>query len=387
MSVDVQYEWMAGTLASDAAQVDRRARGNDNAVVWLPAVILLIVLAGALLWYPLLRAIAPNPITYKHGWIVYWQQATVALMSLGLICLLAGRIATRFSGSWLAGWYAGICPLVWLGVFSPLRFAMNDPQWLGMVPELLGFYVYMQRRTSVSRLCGAAVLFALAVFTKESLVVAPVAVGLDMALMRDWRRLGIFVGSGLLVAGVLLAVTVAVDGHFLLNHVTWARTVSYEAAQHTVMTYTLFFPTAILVGGIWCAEHIGSERNRLLVLGWVVANALGIGLSFGNGVANNIMFEALLFDAIVVAVACQTFLMRDERRRCGMLLMLNAVWPVVLLPAALTDGPHEWDMLGRVTVAFSADVNEGAQTTYYAPMRTQSLTALAPSGIAREACV
>jgi hypothetical protein len=401
MSVDVQYEWIAGTLASDAVQVERRTQRHDNAVVWVPAVVLVTVLAVALLWYPLLRATGPDSITYNEGWNVYWQQATAAglplyqapagltiahypplayhlvrflgavadinlagrmaaLVPLGLVCLLAGMIGARFSGSRLAGWYAGICPLVWLGVFSPIRFAANDPQWLGMVLELLGFCVFLRRGTSVSGVCGAAVLFALGVFTKDSLIAAPVAVGLRMALMRDWRRLGVFIGAGVAVSGILLAVTVIVAGHFLLDQVPHARVVSYEAVQHTIMTYALLFPPAILVGGIWSARHIGSDRYGLLAFGWVVANALGVGLSFGHGVANNILFEALVFDAIVVAVACQGFLEGHERRRCAFLLMLNAVWPVVLLPAALTDGPHEWEMLGRARVALRAGADVGA---------------------------
>lgn len=409
MSVDVQYDWIADTLASDAVQVDWRVRRHDNAVVWVPAVILLGVLAVALLWYPLLRAMSPASITDNEGWNVYWQRAAslgeklyeappgltianypplsfhligflgglagdinlvgraVALVSLGLVCLLTGTIAARFSGSRLAGWYAGLCPLVWLGVFSPIRFAMNDPQWLGMVPEVLGLYVYLRMPSSVSGLCGAAVLFAMAVFTKDNLIAVPVAVGLHMALLHDWRRLGTFACAGVVASGVLLAATVAVDGPFFLDHLLHARAVSYEAAQHTIMTYAIFFPPAILVGAIWCAQHIRTERYQLLALGWVVANTLGIGLSFGHGVANNIMFEALVFDAIVVAVACQTFLVRHERRRSGMLLMLNAVWPVVLLPAALTDGPHEWEMLGRAKLA------------YVTVPREHDFTVLAPS--------
>jgi hypothetical protein len=47
--------------------------------------------------------------------------------------------------------------------------------------------------------------------------------------------------------------------------------------------------------------------------------------------------------------------------------MLNAVWPVVLLPAALTDGPHEWEMLGRATLA------------YVTVPREHDFTVLAPS--------
>jgi hypothetical protein len=385
MSVGVQYDWIAETLASDAIQADRRVRRHDNAVVWVPAVILLGVLAVALLWYPLLRPMSPTSIAYNEGWQTLSEAPSgltianyplllfhligflgglagdisfvgraVALVSLALVCLLTGMIAARFSGSRLAGWYAGLCPLVWLGVFSPLRFAVNDPQWLGMVPEFLGLYLYLRKPSSVSGLCGAAALCALAVFTNDNLIAVPVAVGLHLVLLRDWRRLGIFAGAGVVASGVLLAATVAVDGPFFPDHVLHARAESYEAAQHTIMTYAMFFPAAILVGGIWCVQHIRTDRYRLLALCWMVANALGVGVSFGHGVANNMMFEALVFDAIVVAVACQAFLARHERRRSGMLLVLNAVWPVVLLPAALTDGPHEWEMLGGAKLAFSA---------------------------------
>jgi hypothetical protein len=376
MSGQVQYGLFVASFATEPKAVRR----SENSEIWAPAIALLIILAVMLLWTPLLRAPALAAITYNEGWHVYLRGATAAgqalyrsatglsianypvgrltaLPSLGLACLLAGAIATRFSGSRAAGWYGGLCPLVWLGVFTPIRFAMNDPQWFGMVPGLLGFYLCLRWPARAAAVAGSAMLFALAVFTTDSLIAVPVAVGLNMVFARDWRRLAVFAASCVAASAMLLAAAIAIDGHFLFEQVLRAQAVNYAGAQHMMMAYALFFPPAIIVGLAWCARNIRTPQFRLLALGWAAANAVGIALSFGNGVADSILFEALIFDAMVVAVACQALLEQRERRRGAYLLMLNAIWPVVLLPAALTSGPHEWEMLPRANLALVEEVD------------------------------
>jgi hypothetical protein len=164
----------------------------------------------------------------------------------------------------------------------------------------------------------------------------------------------VFVAAGIGASGVLLGATLGVGDGVLADHGLHAWAFDYEGGQRVIMTYGLFFPPAIMVGAMWSARSIGMPGYRLLALGWIVANVAGIGLSFGHGVANTILFEALVMDSIVVAVACQTLLEQRELRRSAFLLMLCAVWPVVLLPAALSDGPHEWEMLPRASLALQA---------------------------------
>ncbi|HBK07674.1 MAG TPA: hypothetical protein DDZ81_17780, partial [Acetobacteraceae bacterium] len=339
----VHYETAAALPPSGSVALHARRRGD--AVVWAPALASLVALAAVLLWFPLLRATQPAAIAYNEGWNTYWQQAVasghllygsppgwtienypplsfhligflgglfgdtnmagrgVSLVSLALVCVLAGGITERFSGSRLAGWYAALCPLVWVGVFSANRIAMNDPQFLGMVFELSGFYVYLRRPTAIPALAGSALLFALAVFTKHNLIAGPIAVAAHMLLTRDWRGFAVWAGAGIVVAAAGLAATMAFDGRFFLEHLLSARAADYATGLDINRGYARLFAPAIVMGGLWSARHLASGPCRLLALAWIAATALGVILVFGHGVDKNILFEAMVFNGIVVAVA------------------------------------------------------------------------------------
>jgi len=365
----------------------------------MPVLVLLVVLATLLMWFPLLRATMPVEIAYNEGWNTYWQDAAaagqrlygtppgptienypplsfhligllgriigdtnvagraVALLSLGLVCGLAGRIATQVSGSRFAGWYAGLCLLVWFGAFAPDRIAMNDPQLLGMVPELLGFFIYARWSQSVVALCLSAVLFALAVFTKQNLIACPIAVGVDMLLARHWKGLCIWVAVGLATAGLLLAAAVGVDGGFFLDHLLRSRAADYAHGWGTDIGYVVLFAPAVVLCACWVTGVMGTNRSRLLAIGWIVASGCGMAFAFGHGVATNILFEAMVFSAIIVPIGYWDLLGGVAPWRpavCASLLILSAAWIPALVPSMLVDGFHKrWD-LPHMTKAFES---------------------------------
>jgi hypothetical protein len=397
MSAEIRQKWDASVVdLADAGRLGT-GRGRDW-VVWGPWLTLLLVVIGLLLWFPLVRAAATPAIAYNEGWNLYWQEAaasgsglyraapeftienypplsfhligllgvaigdtnlagrTVSLVSLGLVCLLTGMIAARFTGSRASGWYAGLCPLIWVGILAPDRVAMNDPQWLGMVPELLGFTLYARWPSSIPALCGSALLFALAVFTKDNLIAVPIAVGVNLAVSRDWKGFCVWAGTGLVVAGALLAATVGIDGGFFLDHLLRARAMDLRAGGAKTLLYCGFFAPILVIIAIWGWRQAHSTEGRLLALGWAVAHGVGVALGFGHGVAINIMFEAMMFDAIAMPVAFQAFLNKAGGRsrfsRVG-LLVICAAWPVVLMPGLLTDGLHAWKALPRTETDFA----------------------------------
>ncbi|HEY4173626.1 MAG TPA: hypothetical protein VGM42_11420 [Rhodopila sp.] len=381
--------------------VDRRSVAAD-APIWTPPLVSLAVLAALLLWFPLLRATTPSAIAYNEGWNTYWQQAAadgqqlygappgltienypplsfhligwlghvtgdtnvagrvVALLSLGLVCTLAGRITTRISGSRFAGWYAGLYPLVWLGVYAPDRIAMNDPQFLGMVPELLGFSIYARWPRSAPALSGSAVLFALAVFTKQNLIAYPAAVGIDMLLARDWKSLCVWTTIGLVAAGLLFGASIWIDGGFFLDHLLRSRAAAYGTGRNTDLGYFLVSAPAIFVSASWVIGLVDIHRSRLLAAGWAVSTGVGMILAFGHGVAYNILFEAMVLNAILVPTACQELIGGAGPRGrmiCVCLLMLNVIWMPALIPGGLTNGFHAWEGLPRAKMAFTSEVD------------------------------
>jgi hypothetical protein len=282
----------------------------------------------------------------------------VSLVSLALVCLLTGGIAQRFSGSRWAGWYAGLCPLVWIGVFAANRIAMNDPQFPGMVFELAGFYIYVCRPAATAALTGSAALFALAVFTKHNLIAAPAAVAAQMLLSRDWRGFALWAGTGTALAAAGVAATMAFDGRFFLAHLLSARAADYATGLNYNIAYGLAFAPAIAVGALWSVRHLVPGPNRVLALAWIVANVVGAVLLFGHGVDKNILFEALMFDAIVVAVAARTRLTDSDRPAVpAVILATIASWPVIMVPALAFQSPRDLAALPRIEADFAAGID------------------------------
>ncbi len=391
----LQPEPAAAMLSAVAVVPDVRRPGNARA--WVPAIALQAILAGVLLWFPLVRAARPAAFAYNEGWNTYWQQAAaagqllygsppgwtiqnypplsfhligalgaafgntnmagrgVSLVSLALVCLLTGGIAQRFSGSRWAGWYAGLCPLVWIGVFSANRIAMNDPQFLGMVFELAGFYIYVRRPAATWALTGSAALFALAIFTKHNLIAAPAAVAGQMLLSRDWRGLALWGGTGAALAVAGLAATMAFDGRFFLAHLLSPRAADYVTGLNFNLLYGRLFAPAIVVGVLWSVRHLVPGPERALSLAWIAAALLGAVLLFGHGVDKNILFEALVFDAIVVAAAMRTQLDSSDRPAIpAVILVAIASWPVIMVPALAFQGPRDLAALPRIEADFAA---------------------------------
>ena len=311
-----------------------RARG-DATSTWLPALLLLGALAVLLLWFPVLRATVGFEIDYSEGWNVYWQQKAaagvplygappvytianypplsfhligllgrlfgntlltgrvVAMASLLLISAVAAAIVINVTASRCAGWYAALCLPVWLYVFAPERIGMDDPQLLGMFLELMGFCIWVRGPGRPWHVLASALIFALAVFTKDTLIALPAAVATWLIVCRDWRRLALWIGAGAVASGILGAVTMRVDGRFLLDDLLRPRAWAYLPGLGDDVLYLLMFLLSFGFAAAWSIGLTGSPRRLLLALGWLYTHLLGFVLAFGNGVGLNIQFESL----------------------------------------------------------------------------------------------
>ena len=392
-----------------ASAVERSRFGHDDQAVpaaasacWLAAVAALGGLVLAVLWFPLLRATAAPAIAYNEGWNTYWQNTAasgaglfvappdltienypplsfhligwlggltgdanmtgraVALLSLLGVCVLAGMIVHRVSGLWVAGVYAALCPLAWIGMFSPDRIAMNDPQWLGMIIEMLGFYIAVR---CPDRLAACAALFALAVFTKQNLVAFPLAVGAAMLVDRRGKALLVWASVGLSMAGLLFGLAVLMDGGFFLDHLLRPRSADFATGCDTVIGYCILFGPVLVLATILCWRQQTDPRRRLLALAWITANALGMVLAFGHGVAKNILFEAMIANAIITPLACLDLFgghpaFGSAKPGGVLMLLLVAVLPAMLVPGTLIYGFQAAKGLTRAAADFDAGVSQ-----------------------------
>ncbi len=136
---------------------------------------------------------------------------------LGLIAVVS-RIARIYTSSRLCEWIAGIA----VGV-SPLMIfwgVVGQTDVLAVFFAAAAFHQFARHDVlGKPTLWRAGLLAALALFTKQTMVAAPAAMVLTLAV-RDWKRaLRFALALGLPVAGAVWALNAAMDGRFLQNTV------------------------------------------------------------------------------------------------------------------------------------------------------------------------
>ena len=119
-----------------------------------------------------------------------WISFLAYLAIGGLIALMVERLGR----SWRYAAYAGLCWLIWIPAFDVGRVGLNDPHLLGLAFSLAGLYCYVRDPESTRWLCISAAVFAVSLFTKQSLISFPAAVAIQLALTSR-KRLAIWLGT------------------------------------------------------------------------------------------------------------------------------------------------------------------------------------------------
>jgi hypothetical protein len=220
---------------------------------WIASVTVAGICAIAMAWFPLLTITALPSVNYDEGWNAYRQWMAlqgqplygsppglwttnypflsfhiVALLSgakahmvlagrvlcfasLVAVSVLAGLMVRKETGARAAALYAGLCLFAWLGAFNGQGRAMDDPEMLSAACAMLGLYAYVSGR----RFLGlASVAFACSLFIKHDFIGFPLSVALHLAVTRQWRGLAVFVAAGVVVCGLLLALSYHLDGPY-----------------------------------------------------------------------------------------------------------------------------------------------------------------------------
>ena len=146
----------------------------------------------------------------------------LSLLAYLAIAGFASLIVHRLTNSRRLAAYAGLCWLIWQCAFDPGRVGFNDMHLLGVALSLAGLYCFVCHPERTRWLCASAVLFALSLFTKQSPVVFPAAVALQL-LQAPRKRLTIWLATAVAACSILLLLTLAVDGRFFLAHLMLPR--------------------------------------------------------------------------------------------------------------------------------------------------------------------
>jgi hypothetical protein len=156
------------------------------------------------------------------------------------------------------------------------------------------------------------VAFALGLFTKQSLLAFPAAVGLHL-LMTSRRRLFTWAVAGVAAGAVLLALSFASGGAHFFAHQGLPRIYSYAFFLSNVVWYLLMFQTAIVISLAWCFRNRLGGPAMLLVWAFAAAHLLAFFFSGGAGADFNHMFDPIVALAMIGGVALPYAVRASER--------------------------------------------------------------------------
>lgn len=233
----------------------------------------------------------------------------LALLSLLVVAGAIGNIAASLTGAASRGWLAALLALGWFAVRFPHYVAMNDPQMFGHALQYLGLAVLVRHGHARTALIGSMLLLLLGGLVKHVLLPVPFAVAIWLFLERRRDFLVWVVGASAAVALALVAMALLygapVFEGILLHERAMRLHLFAMALQNWFVSLTPLFAgaTALLVLG----PH--ASRERLMLLTAAFATLVAIGVSFGEGVTYNAVFD-LTFVAVILCTSVFDRLMR-----------------------------------------------------------------------------
>jgi hypothetical protein len=240
-------------------------------------------------------------------------------------------IVHHLGNPWRLGAYGGLCWLIWLCAFDVGRVGYNDPHVLGVAVSTAGLYCFVRRPESSRWLCASAVLFAVSLFIKQSLVAFPAAVALQL-LFVSRKSLAIWLSTAVAACAILLTLTLTVDGRYFFNHLMIPRMYYPADIVNSLSVYLYFIQAAFVVACIWILRNWKFGPSRVLVSAFAVAHVVATAFLGGAGAGLNHLYESLVATAMIAALAIPAAerIVRDSRFPHAFLVIL------LILPFFLT---------------------------------------------------
>lgn len=344
-----------------------------------------LLLAGEPLYQPLeLYRFVAAPYPPVHPLLVgladlvsgphlFWSARLVSLVAAVGAAVFAGLTARQAGGSWAGAALAAALllaapPLILWGTrVKPDALALF---WtaLGLWLASLAFTTDNDRQLSTDNvgrsrggagrwsLAGAALAFALALFTKQTAAAAPLAVGLALlsADVQDWRggaragylrRLPVRQRTllfGLTYLGLVGVVWAALDlvygGQFTFHVVTMHRRASWslQLMGKYVELLWAYWPLMLLVPPLLV---LAARERRALIVGWyLVCAPLTLFGAGKTGANHNHLLETILALVLVAGVAAGWALRALPRRPAA----ASAIAGLLAIQLVLAFSPPAW---------------------------------------------
>lgn len=314
-------------------------------LLWATALIILIIATCASLCFPVRRMFTTTQINYNEGWNAYRVSMLrageqlyaapprytntnypplsfhmialltritgdpvltgrcVALISLFAVSALTAAIVWQVIASLAGAAYAGLGILVSIALFTPDRVGMDDPQLLAMALMMTGLLAYLRKPESVLALSFSAIVFAVALFTKHSLLTFPAALGIALLLSGAQRQFLLWTATFVTAIALLFAATILIDGPFFWTHLSTARAFSLLEGWSRSSWYLWIFETPLAGAVLWAIWTPRTPPRLLFILAFVVAHAVAFALIGRNGIDYNHFFDGMVAMVIMVSIA------------------------------------------------------------------------------------
>ena len=348
--------------------------------LWSVTIALMIICVIATLWFPLLNIAALPSNNYNEGWNAYRQWMTVegqplygspptlwtinypflSFHIIGLfgaakgnmvltgrvICFvsfvttaaLVGGIVRLVTGSRVGALYAALALVAWFASFYEGGRASNDPELLSVAFTTFGLFAYVKGSRRLVWVALSATAFAVSLFTKHDLIAFPISIGVHFLITRNWRNLAGFLGVGMVVAGLLLALSLYLDGPYFFAELLQPRAYSLANLRYETLHYLLHFSVPLLIGIVLLLRDRSTPYRSFLFTLLIFTHLAALYFSGGDGVGSNIFFPAVMADLLTCLIAiCQ--LERTAAKEPGakwsfrIALVLSTLACVVMVPS------------------------------------------------------
>uniref|UniRef100_Q01TU4 Glycosyltransferase RgtA/B/C/D-like domain-containing protein n=1 Tax=Solibacter usitatus (strain Ellin6076) TaxID=234267 RepID=Q01TU4_SOLUE len=278
-----------------------------------------------------------------------------AFLWVAICCGLAVRIAT---GDSTAAIFAVLFCIAWFTPFAPYNVGVNDPQMLGHALMLTGVVLYLAAGRSARLLAVSCVFFCLGGFTKHSLLAFPLAVTFDI-LLRSRRRFVLWAATAAVTCALLTALTLWVDGPYVLQHLLSPRRYLLSRATFISATFLRIYTPGLLVGATWCFTAARRSKARFLAFALPLSLITGAIFAGGAGVAVNIFYDAWIVSAIIAALVLSgaaAGAAPGSFRWFAAMLLIPLLFSALPIAAGLYTSIPPSDVLAREDRVFAEDI-------------------------------
>ena len=208
----------------------------------------------------------------------------LSLISLFCISLFISLIVYQTTRKKSPAIFAGILNLAFFLLLAPGYVGMNDPQIFATAIMLGGFYVYLRSHN----VFWSALLFIIALFIKNNLIVVPLVVAID--LLKEKRLLGYYLltlcgGSALLL------------GLFQLGNPNFIQSLLIKRTYHLEYIWMLLKMGVLPIIVLFVVGVMKKGISRMFIL-----LALLAGLAFSGGAGTDINMYFDLYIALSIAL-------------------------------------------------------------------------------------